>query len=111
MPEDFVPKPFRCEIEQHDGVTRLRPEGDLDMSTVEDIERLLRQALDGGARRIVVDLRGLSFMDSTGITLLTRWNNASGRDGFDLALVRGHERIARLFTLTGLDEYFTFVPG
>ena len=77
----------------------------------EDVERLLRQALDDGARRIVVDLRGLSFMDSTGITLLTRWNNASARDGFDLALVQGHERIARLFTLTGLDEYFTFVAG
>jgi anti-sigma B factor antagonist len=111
MPEDFVPKPFRCEIEQRDGATRLRPEGELDMSTVDDIEPLLRQALEDGARRIVVDLRGLSFMDSTGITLLTRWNNASARDGFDLVLVQGHERIARLFTLTGLDEYFTFVPG
>jgi anti-sigma B factor antagonist len=111
MPEDFVPRPFRCEIEQRDGETRLRPEGDLDMSTVEDVDRWLKQALEGGARRIVVDLRGLGFMDSTGITLLTRWNNASSRDGFDLALVQGHERIARLFTLTGLDEYFTFVPG
>jgi anti-sigma B factor antagonist len=111
MPEDFVPKPFRCVIEQRDGAILLRPEGDLDMSTVEDIEGRLRQALDEGAQRIVIDLRGLNFMDSTGITLLTRWNNASVRDGFDLALVQGHERIARLFTLTGLDEYFTFVPG
>ena len=111
MPEDFVPKPFRCEIAQLDGVTHLRPEGELDMSTVPDLERLLRQALDDGTERLVVDLRGLSFMDSTGITLLTRWNNTACRDGFALALVRGDERIARLFTLTGLDEYFTFVPG
>ena len=44
MPEDFVPKPFRCEIAQLDGVTHLRPEGELDMSTVPDLERLLRQA-------------------------------------------------------------------
>ncbi len=111
MPEDFVPKPFRCEIAQLDGVTHLRPEGELDMSTVPDLERLLRQALDDGCRRLVVDLRELSFMDSTGITLLTRWTNVAARDGFDLALVQGDKRIARLFTLTGLDEYFTFVAG
>ena len=111
MPEDFVPKPFRCDVAQRDGTTHLRPEGDLDMSTVEELEGLLSGALEGGAKRIVVDLRGLAFMDSTGITLLTRYNNAAGRDGFDLALVQGHQRVARLFSLTGLDEYFTFVAG
>jgi anti-sigma B factor antagonist len=111
MPEDFVPRPFRCDIAQRDGTTYVRPEGDLDMSTVEDVERLLNGALDAGAKRIVVDLRSLSFMDSTGITLLTRFNNAAARDGFDLALIQGHERIARLFSLTGLHEYFTFVAG
>jgi anti-sigma B factor antagonist len=58
-----------------------------------------------------VDLRGLTFMDSTGITLLTRWNNFANQDGFDLALVQGEDRIARLFALTGLREYFTFVAG
>ncbi len=111
MPEDFVPRPFRCDVAQRDGTTHLRPEGDLDMSTVEELERLLDTALDDGANRIVVDLRGLGFMDSTGITLLTRYNNAARRDGFDLALVQGHKRIARLFSLTGLDEYFTFIAG
>ena len=111
MPEDFVPRPFRCAVAQQDGATHLRPEGDLDMSTVEELERLLDTALDDGANRIVVDLRGLGFMDSTGITLLTRYNNAARRDGFDLALVQGHKRIARLFSLTGLDEYFTFIAG
>ena len=111
MPEDFVPRPFRCDVAQRDGATHLRPEGDLDISTVDELERLLVAARAGGAKRIVVDLRGLSFMDSTGITLLTRYNNAANLDGFDLALVQGHQRIARLFSLTGLDEYFTFVTG
>ncbi len=111
MPEDFVPKPFRCELTQRDDVTLVRPEGDLDMGTAEEFEGYLRQAHAGGATRIVVDLRGLNFMDSTGITALTRWNNAAARDGFDFSLVQGHERIARLFKLTGLHEYFSFVPG
>ena len=50
-------------------------------------------------------------MDSTGITLLSRFNNASRRDGFDLALIPGDRRVTRLFWLTGLEEYFTFVSG
>ncbi|MBE2320072.1 STAS domain-containing protein [Solirubrobacter sp. CPCC 204708] len=111
MPDDFAPKPFRCEVSHLDGTASVRPEGDLDMSTVDDVEHLLDELLRGGAKQIVVDLRGLSFMDSTGITLLTRWNNAANRDGFDLALIQGEDRIARLFTLTGLHEYFTFVAG
>jgi anti-sigma B factor antagonist len=111
LPEDYAPKPCRCAVSHRDGATWVRPEGDLDMSTVEDVEAALRSALDEGAKRLIVDLRGLQFMDSTGITLLTRFNNASQRDGFDLALVRGDERIERLFMLTGLHEYFTFTAG
>ena len=111
MPADYEPKPFRCETVQREGTTHVVPEGDLDMSTVEDLERRLEAVRGTGAERIVVDLRGLSFMDSTGITLLTRWNNAASRDGFDFALVQGDERIARLFELTGLRRYFTFLAG
>jgi len=75
------------------------------------LEEHLREAHGSGAKRIVVDLRGLHFMDSTGLTLVTRWNNESRRDGFQLALVPGEERVMRLFELTGLAGYFTFVSG
>jgi anti-sigma B factor antagonist len=111
MPEDFVPRPFRCEVQQLDGVIRVRPEGDLDMRTVPEVDDRLREAFDGSATLVIVDLSGLRFMDSTGLTLLARWNNASRRDGFDFALVKGHERIHRLFTLTGMHEYFSFTAG
>src|SRR4051794_20551585 len=111
MPEDFLPKPFRCEVDKRDGTVHLRPSGDLDMSTVPELEAALRAARGDGARRIVVDLRELDFMDSTGITLVTRYNNESRRDGFNFALIEGHPRIQRLFDLTGLGEYFTFVAG
>ena len=50
----------------------------------------------------MVDLRGLEFMDSTGLTLLTRWTLEAERDGYAFALIAGSERIQRLFELTGL---------
>jgi anti-sigma B factor antagonist len=107
---DF-PKPFRCPT-AHEGATALlHPAGELDLSSVPQLERILRGAVESGARRVVVDLRGLEFMDSTGLTLLMRWQRESRRDGFELALVRGDERIHRLFELTAMEPLFTFVEG
>ena len=111
LPEELAPKPFHCAVDDRDGAKFVRPEGDLDMSTAPEVEAALRGALETGSKRVVVDLRGLHFMDSTGLTLLTRFNNAARRDGFDLELICGHDRIQRLFTLTGLHEYFTFTAG
>ena len=74
-------------------------------------QRLRRGRSADGARRVVVDLRGLEFMDSTGLTLLARWSLGAERDGYAFALIAGSERIQRLFELTGLADRFTFDDG
>ena len=107
----FVPDPFRCELVPSDGRVLIRLAGELDINTVETLEACLREARDGGSRRIVVDLRGLDFMDSTGLTLLVRWGRGAEQHGYELALVRGEPRVHRLFELTGLDSQFTFTSG
>ncbi len=112
MPDRFPPKPFRCEIEDAGrGAARVVPTGELDMSTVRELETSLRDAHAAGFRRLVVDLRGLEFMDSTGLTLLTRWSIAAELDGYELALIAGADRIQRLFDITGLAPHFEFVDG
>jgi anti-anti-sigma factor len=104
----FIPTPFSCELFQEDGCVRLCPRGELDMSTVPIVDERLHRALDDGARRLLVDLRGLEFMDSTALTLLVRWARGAQQDGYDLALVRGEPRVHRLFELTGLESVFSF---
>jgi anti-anti-sigma factor len=47
-------------------------------------------------------------MDSTGLTLLVRWEVGARNDGYDLAVIPGQKPIQRLFTITGLDRQFTF---
>jgi anti-sigma B factor antagonist len=106
-----VPESFRCKIVPADGRVVVRLRGELDIGTVPILEDRLRQALDGGGRRLVIDLRGLEFMDSTGLTLLLRWGRGAQQDGYELALVRGAPRVHRLFELTGLDELFAFTEG
>jgi anti-sigma B factor antagonist len=110
LPEKFLPPPFRIDIDRSDGEVRVCPVGELDMSTVGQMETALKDAARAG-RHVIVDLRGLEFMDSTGLTLLTRWSLASERDGFELALVSGNERIHRLFEITRLVAHFRFVTG
>ena len=106
------PSLFRCSLRTADGVATVKLAGELDVAGVPETEMTLREALDAGCRRLVIDLRDLTFMDSTGITLLVRWDLGARNDGYDLALIRGNERIHRLLTLTGLDRHFTFEqPG
>jgi anti-anti-sigma factor len=89
----------------------VRLAGELDISTAPILERHLHEAL-GGGRRLVVDLRELSFMDSSGLVVLARWELGSRMDGYNLAVIPGREPIQRLFTITGLDTQFTFEePG
>jgi anti-sigma B factor antagonist len=110
LPDKFVPPPFRCVVEADgDGTVRIRPAGELDMSTVPLLQTRLSEALSGGYKRLIVDLSELDFMDSTGLTLLTHWSLGAANDGFNLALVPGNGRIQRLFELTGLTEHFQFV--
>jgi anti-anti-sigma factor len=110
LSDKFLPHPFRVDVAHDDDEVRVRPVGELDMSTVPELETSLNEALARG-RTLIVDLSALEFMDSTGLTLLTRWSLAAERDRFDLALVPGNERIQRLFEITRLVTHFKFVPG
>jgi len=108
---DSIPQPFSCSVSRQDGAAHLVPAGELDMASVPDLEDRLRAALEEGARRLVIDLRELEFMDSTGLTLLARWSLGARQDGYELALVQGDDRIQRLFELTGMIAHFRFVNG
>jgi anti-sigma B factor antagonist len=112
LPDPFPPKPFRCDLEDAgDRTARVRPKGELDMATVGQLEDRFREAHEAGFRRLLVDLSELEFMDSTGLTLLTRWTLGAERDGYEFAVIPGTERVRRLFELTGLSAHFTFLDG
>jgi anti-sigma B factor antagonist len=112
-------EPFAVEMQPRDHVTIVQPRGELDIATVETlrstldvaIAEILRAALDGfeSAARLVLDLRGLSFIDSTGLHLLMALDQRAQRDGSapDAACARGP--IDRAIQLSGLDQVLPFV--
>ena len=85
--------------------------GELDLLSAPALERALERLPDSDAELIIVDLRALEFMDSTGLHLLVRaqqWAHASGRR---FAVVKGSEQVQRLFELTGVTENLTIVDS
>jgi anti-sigma B factor antagonist len=101
------PEPFVTEVERRDDITIVQPRGDLDVATA----GTLRAALDGLERTecLVLDLRGLSFIDSTGLHLLVALHQRAQRDGFRLTLLAPAAPLDKAIQLCGLDETLPFV--
>jgi anti-anti-sigma factor len=82
--------------------------GELDIGTAGAAQRALDEAEATAAGVIVVDLSGLTFMDSTGIRLLLSAHARSRADGNRLALRRGPASVQRVLELCAVDELLPF---
>ena len=82
------------------------PEGELDALTVPDTRAALDRATATGAPHVVLDLRAVTFIDSTGIRLMIEAEGASRRDGCRFAIVDGSPPVQRLLAITGLSGEF-----
>jgi anti-sigma B factor antagonist len=99
------PESFRCESDRDGDRWWVRPVGELDLDTAPVLEQALTAARTAGAQHVVLDLRKLTFMDSTGLRLVIRWDTAAKDEGFEFAIVPGVEVVQRVFRLTGMDEH------
>jgi anti-sigma B factor antagonist len=80
--------------------------GEVDAHTAQRLDEEIADAMEDGARRVVVDLAGASFIDSTVVGVLLRAHQRlRGAEG-QLVLVSDDPRILRVFELTGLDRRF-----
>ena len=86
------------------GGTTLTLSGELDLSTIQPLEQVVA-GLNGRAELVVLDLRALDFLDSTGLRLMLRLHAALQQAGGRLVVVRGPRRVHRVFELTrAVDE-------
>jgi anti-anti-sigma factor len=96
--------PFTCQVSREEGQAVVSPRGELDMATVGAVEQELKQLRRTGVDRIVIDLSGLTFMDSSGLHLVARWTNEASRDGFELELEPGPPAVQRIFELAAMTD-------
>ncbi len=83
--------------------------GEIDVSTVDDVEEKLRDAIDGHTPVLALDLRKVTFMDSSGLRLALQLDKEQGEAGGRLVVVRGIRRVERVFELTRADERLEMV--
>jgi anti-sigma B factor antagonist len=92
-------------------VVHLESTGELDMATAPFVRRQVDELVAAGFTHLVIDLRGLAFMDCAGIHLLLGLDAAARGDGWRLSIVQGHDAIERLFALTHTLESLPFASG
>jgi anti-sigma B factor antagonist len=86
--------------------TVLEVAGEVDVYTAPGLRDRISDLLDSGEHRLVVDLGGVEFLDSTGLGVLVAGLNRAREVGGSLAIVCPQERVLKLFRITGLDEVF-----
>jgi anti-anti-sigma factor len=84
------------------------PRGEIDLATIglarEAVERELQPGED-----LVVDFRGVGFLDTSGLRWVLELKERAAREAFQLRLVRGPRAVQRAFEVAGLEPRLAFV--
>ncbi|HEY8474941.1 MAG TPA: STAS domain-containing protein [Natronosporangium sp.] len=88
------------------GHTVVEVRGEVDVYTASRLRERLLGVIDGGASQVVVDLRRVDFLDSTGLGVLVGALKRLRMSGGDLALVCDNEKLLKIFQITALDRVF-----
>jgi anti-sigma B factor antagonist len=103
-----APGDLTIRASREEGTLLLALYGELDVATSPLLGRKLEMVASTAPARVVIDLSGLQFLDSTGlhalITVHRKWS-AAGRT---FALIRGPRAVQRVFELTEVDRLFEF---
>lgn len=101
-----LPEPFDVEIRPARSRVVVAPRGELDLATTGRVEEEIDRLVAAGFDEIVLDLRKLSFMDSTGVCLIIR---QAGRPDAAVRLIDGTPAVSRLFDLTSVRAELSFL--
>jgi anti-sigma B factor antagonist len=91
------------------GAVRIALRGELDLEHAYTFDEELRRVEGKRPPCLVLDLRGLSFLDSSGLARLLAARRRARRDHRRLLLVRGNTAVQRLLAITAVGQQFETV--
>jgi anti-anti-sigma factor len=105
-----VPAPGNFDVDTHrQGSTLVVvPRGEIDLATVDIVRDAVERDRQSG-EDIVLDLRDVGFMDTSGLRYVLELVDRAPREGFELRLVRGPTAVQRVFEVSGLEPRLPFV--
>ena len=102
---------FRCEVLHERESARVQAVGELDLDTVPTLSAEVAQLREAGCRHVIIDLRELSFLDSSGLRFFLDCHADARQDGYTIALIPGPPVVQRVFALTRTTHLLPFIVG
>ena len=103
---------MKLKTSQHGGVTIIALQGNLmggpDASS---INSKLHELVEAGKKHVVIDLKAVEFVNSSGLSLLIGGVSTMKTAGGSLIFANASEKIAGLITITKLDQLFKLYPS
>jgi anti-sigma B factor antagonist len=99
-----VPPEFQLAEQRVDGRVVIAAHGEIDLATVGGLDAAVARALASDARDLWIDLTGVEFIDSTGLTAIVRAHKGLN-DGRRLAVICPPGPARRAFEISGLDGH------
>jgi anti-sigma B factor antagonist len=106
-----VQSQFRVEVRNHGPATVIAVRGELDLASSPALQEELDRVAGSDSELLIIDLRELDFMDSTGLSVLVRAHQRAEEQGRQLAMVKGPQQVQRLLSLTGVGDRLTLVDA
>jgi anti-sigma B factor antagonist len=85
--------------------------GEIDIATVDDLRAAVRELRASAWNDIVLDLRDVELIGSTGLAWLVATTRSASRDGWSLSLVDGSPAVSRVLELTALRDHFRWTTA
>lgn len=95
---------LEVDSEGNNDAVRVALTGELDIASTPELEQALERIEENAPAQIVLDLRGLEFLDSTGLRALVGADARARAAERRLSIVRGPDAVNRIFSVTRLDE-------
>ena len=106
-----VQNQFQVEVRHNGAAAVVAVSGELDLASGPELEAELDQLTGPDLQLVVIDLRRLDFMDSTGLSILVRAHQRLAGEGCEMGLVKGSQQVQRLLDLTGVAERLRLVDA
>lgn len=101
---------FEVATDNGDGYVVVSVAGELDVATTPQLRNHLTEALGEGCPTVVMDLTGVTFVDSTALGVLIEASKRCDANGGTLRIAIAEPRILKVFEITGLTELFDIRP-
>ena len=100
---------FDVSVELAGTTAIVRLAGELDLATAPELTEVLH-GLQPACKRIILDLTGLEFIDSTGLRLAVTEHGRASMDGFEFVITGAAGAVLKVLRLTGLDVKLPLAP-